>query len=188
MSRDRFVELMGDAVIQLPQDLRAVLRIVEDPEVDDASRVMIAGALLHVISQGTSIPGVRGTLQHAGSVMLIRLVLERAQTSSPEAITRHREESPELFGPMDEQLEIARSFLGDGMKVLEGLVDKLPKLNHQGHTAEQCVHDTESNNWLYDTVHVSLVETLEIDDEDVAREIKGADRIRKSLQARASRG
>ncbi len=178
---------MRDAVIQLPQDLKAVLRIVEDPEVDDGSRVLVAGALLHVISEGTSIPGVRGALQHAGSVLVIRLALEKAREASPEALARHAEESPELFGPMDEQLDAARAFIGDGMKVLEALVQKLPKLNHQGHSAEQCVHDTESSNWLYDTVHVSLVETLEIDEEDVAREIKGVDRIRKSLQARAAR-
>ena len=37
-----------------------------------------AGALLHVISEGAAVPGVRGTLQHVGSVMLMRLVFEQA--------------------------------------------------------------------------------------------------------------
>ncbi len=178
---------MGDAVLTLPQDLKAALRIVDDQEVDDESRVAIAGALLHVIGEQTSIPGVRGTLQHVGSALLLRLVLERARKNAPEALARHTEESPELLEPLEEQLEVARGFIGNGMSVLEGLVDKVSSLNHKGHTAEQCVHDTESSTWLYDTVHVSLVETLEIDEDDVAREIKGADRIAKNLQARAAK-
>lgn len=187
MSRERFVELMGDAVIALPQDLKAALRIVDDPQVDDESRVAVAGALLHVIGQETSIPGVRGTLQHVGSALLLRLVLERARKNAPEALARHTEESPDLLEPLEEQLEVARSYLGAGMSVLEALVEKVPTLNFKGHSAEQCVHDTESSTWLYDTVHVSLVETLEIDEDDVAREIKGADRIQKNLQARAAK-
>ena len=181
------MELMRDAVIQLPQDLRAVLRIVEDQEVDDESRISVAGALLHVISEGSSVPGLHGVLQHVGSVVLIRLVLEAAKKRSPEALACHEEDSAELFAPLEEQLQVSRDFLGDGMKVLEQLVERLPKLNHQGHSAEQCVHDTESSNWLYDTVHVSLVESLEIDEDDVAREIKGITRIQKSLQARAAK-
>ena len=121
MSRERFVELMGDAVIALPQDLKAALRIVDDHEVDDESRVSIAGALLHVIGQETSIPGVRGILQHVGSALLLRLVLERARKNAPEALAKHTEDSPELLEPLDEQLEVARSFLGNGMSVLEAL-------------------------------------------------------------------
>lgn len=181
MSRARFVELMGEAVIGLPRNLKSALRIVEDPEVDEESRVVIAGAILHVISSETAIPGVRGVLQHVGSVLVMRLALEDARERSPEPLARHVEESPILLGQLDEELSVAREFLGEGMSVLEDEVKKLTGLNHQGHGARECVVDTESSRWLYDTVHVTLVEKLEIDEEDVARQIKGVDAIRKSL-------
>lgn len=184
MSGERFQELMGDAVLALPQDLKSVLRIVEDPEVDDESRVRLAGALLHVISEGTSIPGVRGVLQRVGTVLVIRLALDEARGRSPDALARHREESPDLLEPLDEQLEVARAFLGEGMSLIEQVVEKLPTLTHQGHSARDCVHDTEHSTWLYDTVHVALVETMEIDEDDVAREIKGAGRLPRALEAR----
>lgn len=175
---------MGDAVIALPQDLKSVLRIVDDPEVDDESRVRLAGALLHVISEGTSIPGVRGVLQRVGTVLVIRLALEEARGRSPAAFTRHLEAAPELLEPLEEQLEVARAFIGEGMSVIAQVVEKLPSLSHQGHAARECVHDIEHANWLYDTVHVALVESMEIDEDDVAREIKGVQQIPRALEAR----
>jgi len=45
MSRERFVELMTPALTRFGQDLKSVLRIVEDPEMDDESRVAVAGAV-----------------------------------------------------------------------------------------------------------------------------------------------
>ena len=87
---------------QARMDLKDALRIVEDPEVDDESRISLAGAILHVVSSDAAIPGVRGTLQHVGSVLVMRLALERAREKSPEALARHAEESPRLLGDLDD--------------------------------------------------------------------------------------
>ncbi len=184
MSRERFVELMGEAVIGLPRDLKSALRIVEDPEVDDESRIALAGALLHVISMETAIPGVRGVLQHVGSVIVLRLTLEDAVKRSPEPMGAH---TAEFFPNLEEELQVARAFLGEGISLLEAVVTSLPAMNHQGHEPKECVTDVDDSKWLYDTVHVTLVTKLEIDEDDVAREIKGADHIRKSLLARAKK-
>ncbi|MEM1416400.1 MAG: hypothetical protein AAGH15_15935 [Myxococcota bacterium] len=188
MSRERFRELMEEAVVGLPHDMKNVLRVVEDAEVDDESRILVAGSLLHVLSRGTAIPGVRGHLQHAGSVLLIRLALERACAESAEAMAKHREGAPDLFDALEEQLEVARAFLGEGMKLLEDTRGKLPKLNHEGHAAEACVRDDESVNWLYDAVIEAPVEIFEDhDEEDIQRELKGVEQIRKSLLRRLGR-
>ena len=40
MSRERFVELMSPALTRFGEDLKSVLRIVEDPEIDDESERM----------------------------------------------------------------------------------------------------------------------------------------------------
>lgn len=175
---------MGDAVLALPQDLKAVLRVVEDADVDDQSRIATAGAILHVLSAGNAIPGVRGILQHVGDVLLIRMVLEQVATRSPEAYGTHREDAPELFELLDEQLEVARSYLGEGMKVLEKVVEGLPKQQHEGHSAERCVTDLETTNWLYDAVNEAIVEQFEYDEDDVARDMKGIDRILGNLELR----
>ncbi|MEM8609462.1 MAG: hypothetical protein AAGF92_20340 [Myxococcota bacterium] len=187
MSRERFVELMTPALTRFSQDLKSVLRIVEDPEIDDESRTAAAGCLLHVISSSGAIPGVRGVLRHLGDVLVTRIMLDRVRNSSPDAFERHSAESPEMLEPLTEELEAMGAYLGDRVTVLEKVVDKFPKLNHQGHQAAGCIRDTESGNWLYDAVHEALIDEIEFDDEDVVREMKHVDQILDPLAARVRR-
>jgi len=187
MSRERFIELMTPPLIRFSQDLKAVLRIVEDPRVDDESRVAAAGGLLHVISSTGAIPGVRGVLRHLGDALVIKLVLDGARERSPEALQKHVEESPEMFEPLSDELDAMRAYLGDRVSVLEKVVEKFPTLNHQGHQAAACVEDAESSTWLYDAVHEALIDEIDFDDEEVVRELKQVDRILGPLSSRLGR-
>lgn len=187
MSRERFVELMTPALARFGQDLKSVLRIVEDPDMDDESRVAAAGALLHVISSGGAIPGVRGVLRHLGDVLSIRLVLEDVRGRSPDAFEKHRQESPEMFEPLTDELDATRAYLDDRVSVLEEVVKKFPKLNHQGHQAAACIEDAESSTWLYDAVHEALIDEIDFDEEDVIRELRQVERILAPLSSRVRR-
>lgn len=187
MSRERFVELMTPALTRFSQDLKSVLRIVEDPEMDDESRVAAAGALLHVISSTGAIPGVRGVLRHLGDVLSIRLVLHDVRERSPDAFQKHLQESPEMLEPLSDELDAARAYLEDRVSVLEEVVKKFPKLNHQGRQATACIEDAESSTWLYDAVHEVLIDEIDFDEEDVVRELKQVDRILAPLSSRVRR-
>jgi len=187
MSRERFVELMTPALARFSQDLKSVLRIVEDPEIDDASRVATAGGLLHVISVSTAIPGVRGVLRHLGDVLLIRLVLDDVRRRSPNAFRKHLEKSPEMLQPLSDELEAMRAYLGDRVGVLEKIAEKFPTLSHQGHQADACIDDAESSTWLYDAVHEALIDQIDFDEDDVIRELKQVDRILAPLASRVER-
>ncbi|MBC7174059.1 MAG: hypothetical protein H5U40_16575 [Polyangiaceae bacterium] len=178
---------MSEAVISLPHDLKAMLRVVEDAEVSDDLRVAAAGAVLHVLSAGNAIPGVRGVLQRVGDALLLRLVLDRLRRDDSESFERHREDSPELLDPLEEQLEAARGYLGDRLAVLERFADGFPKLTVQGHSANECVADPESMNWLYGAVLEAIVDRFEFDEDDVARELKSIDRILPHLENRIVR-
>ena len=187
MSRERFNELMTPALIRFSQDLKSVLRIVEDPDVDDESRVAAAGTLLHVISSSGAIPGVRGVLRHLGDVLVMRIVLDGVRKRSPDAFAKHLAASPEMLEPLSEELDAMNAYLGDRVTVLEKAVEKFPTLNHQGHQAAACVEDTESATWLYDAVHEALIDQIDFDEEDVARELKQVDTILAPLASRVGR-
>ena len=187
MSRERFVELMTPALTRFSQDLKSVLRIVEDPEMDDESRIAAAGGLLHVISASAAIPGVHGVLRHLGDVMLIRLVLDGVRLRSPNAFRKHLEKSPEMLQPLSDELEAMRAYLGDRVTVLEKIVEKFPTLSHQGHQADGCIDDAESSTWLYDAVHEFLIDQIDFDEDDVVRELKQVDRILAPLASRIAR-
>ena len=183
MPRERFEQVVCDSIVALPQDMKAVLRIVEDPEISDEGRIMAAGALLHVLSAANAIPGQRGILGYVDDVLVLRLMLERIEKDNPEAMARHREESPELFDELDEQLAITREFLGDLMPVLDHALAGVAKIQHQGHTAKQCAG--EDNTWLYDTVQEAVVDELDFDEDEVARECKQLDKILPHLRTKA---
>ncbi len=186
MARERFVEVVTNGILSLPQDMKAVLRIVEDPEVDDAGRVLLAGALLHVLSAHNAIPGQRGILAHVDDVLVLRLALERVQKSNPGPMAQHGKDSPELFESVEAGLSVTREFLGDLIQVLDEAVDGCPKLTHQGHDAKECALSEDGSTWLYDTVHEAIVEELELDEDEVARETRNVDRILPHLQSRVA--
>ncbi len=186
MPLDRFLENVTAAIMSLPQDLKVVLRIAEDPDIDDQSRVLAAGSLMHVLSSYNAIPGMRGMVAYVDDVLVLRLALDRIAKRSPEAMERHRKEWSELE-PMTEQLEAAREYMGDSMQLIETAVDGLPKLSHQGHTPAECARDVEALNWLYDAVHAAIVEKFEFDEDDVAREVKGFDRLLAPIRGRGGR-
>ncbi len=187
MPRERFIELMTPALIRFGQDLKSLLRIVEDPEFDDQSRVAAAGALLHVISSTGAVPGVRGVLRYLGDALVIRLVLDDVRRRSPEAFQKHLEESPEMLEPLERELEAMRAYLGERVEALESVVAKFPTLHHQGHHASACVDNPDSSTWLYDAVHEALIDDIDFDEEDVVRELKQVDQILAPLDSRIGR-
>lgn len=184
MTVEQFADALGEAMLTLPQDLKALLRLVEDPELDEAGRTLACGAMLHVLSGANAIPGVKGTLAYADDVLVLRLTVERLEESSPDVVARHREDLPEVYDAMDEQMEIVRDYLGDLLSVLDRATDGLPKLTYEGHSAELCSSDEDASTWLYDSVHEAIVERLELRELDVARAVKGAGEIKTYLKQR----
>jgi hypothetical protein len=187
MSRERFIELMTPALIRFSQDLKTVLRIAEDPEIDDESRIAVAGGLLHVISAGGAIPGERGVLRHLGDALMMRIVLSGVRERSPTAFEKHANQSPDMFEPLSEELAAMHAYLGNRVTVLEKIVETFPTLNQQGHQAAACIEDPESSTWLYDSVHGALIDEIDFDEDDVIREMKQIDRILAPLASRVGR-
>lgn len=184
MAREQFSEFVCAAIVSLPQDMKAFLRIVEDPEIDDESRVLAAGTLLHVLSGANALPGLRGTLAYVDDVLLMRVVLSRIAERSPEAVASHREEDPSLFESLEEGMGAAKAYLGPLMQLLDKAADEVAKISHKGQSAPRCVQDTEASNWLYEEVHRAIVERLEFDEEQVAREAKQIESMVAPLRSR----
>lgn len=175
---------MRDAIVSLPQDMKAILRIVEDPDLEDDHRTLAAGALLHVLSGHNAIPGMRGMLAYVDDVIILRLTLEQLLRLAPDVMTQQREDSPELFEPLAEQMDAVRAYLGDLLGVLEKACEGLPELSHQGHSAAACAEDAEAAMWLYDAVQQAIIDDLDIEEDDVTRALRDVSQIRRPLEQR----
>lgn len=175
--------MVSEAIVSLPLSLKGMLRVVEDPDVPDEGRIAAAGALLHWLSSSNVIPGVRGLLQYVDDVLVMRLVLERLCQLAPEAMARHREDSPELLGALEDELEASRAYFGELMAVFDKAAREVDGLKHRGHTARACALDDEANTWLYDEIQAALVD-LEVEEDEVARAMGRIDSILAPLRQR----
>ncbi|MBX3273585.1 MAG: hypothetical protein KF729_25195 [Sandaracinaceae bacterium] len=187
MEQQAFKDVVEEAILALPQDMKAVLRIVEDPDLADEHRALAAGALLHVLAASNAIPGMRGILAYVDDVIVLRLALERLVRDAPDVMARHAEAEPELFEPLAEQMGTVRAYLGELLTVLDRAVDGLPELTHEGHGATACALDPDASTWLYDAVHAALVDELELDEDDVERALRSLGDIRRPLEMRLAR-
>jgi uncharacterized membrane protein YkvA (DUF1232 family) len=184
-ARDRFIEVMREAILSLAYDMKAFMRLVEDPDLDEQSRVEAAGALLHLLSAQNAIPGLRGLLAYIDDVIVLRLVLERVHSRSPDAVERHRDESSQLLDAWQDQLVAIREYIGaELMPVLERAADGVSRIAHEGHTAEMCAAETDSMNWLYDEIQEKALR-LDVAEDDVMRALKQVDQILPPLRAKA---
>jgi len=185
MSREQFIDFVKGALLTLPQHLQGTLRLMDDPNIPDEGRAIAAGAILHWLSGSNTIPGVRGgLLSYVDDVLVLRLAYVRIESIAPEAMARHRADWPELFGALDEDVALLRSYLGNGVAVLDKAVDRIAQTKHHGRTAAQCVADPDAGTMLYDEVQSALVD-LELEEEAVGRALKQLDPVLEGLRQRS---
>jgi hypothetical protein len=184
MSRAQFIDFVKSAILSLPQHLKGVLRLLDDPNIPDEGRIVAAGAVLHWLSGSNSIPGVRGgILSYVDDVLVLRLACARIEVIAPDAMARFRQDSPEIFGQLTEEVELIRSYLGKGIGVLDKAVERIGQLKHHGRNAAQCVADEEATTMLYDEVQAALVD-FDFEEEAIARALKQLDPVLEGLRQR----
>jgi uncharacterized membrane protein YkvA (DUF1232 family) len=172
MPREQLTEFLQAAITALPQHLQAALRLMDDPDIPDEGRVIAAGSVMHFLSGSNSIPGVRGgPLSYVDDVLILRIAYERIEKLAPEAMSKHQESSPEVFGSVPEDIALVREELGKSFAVLERAVDRLGQLKHRGLAPTQCASSEESATVLYDELTAALVD-VEIEEGAVSRALK----------------
>ena len=185
MLRQQFTDLVRTGLVALPQHLKAVLRLMDDPNIPDEGRAVAAGAVLHFLNGSNTIPGLRGgVLSYVDDVLVLRLACGRVGAIAPEAMAQHRADLPELFGQLDEEVGVIRQHLGPGIAVLDKVVERLGQQKHHGRSAVQCVADEEAGTMLYDEVQAVLVD-IDLEDEAVGRALKQLDPVLDGLRQRS---
>jgi len=184
MSREGFVEAVREGLVLLPQHIKLLLRVYDDPDVPESGRVLASGSLVHWLAGANTIPGVRGILAYVDDLLLMRLALARLDALAPEALARHREDSPEVLDGLDAQVSLIRVRLGAAVAVFEAALDRIGDFKHMGRTATECVLDGDAGTMLYEEVQAALV-NLDLDEAAVVRALKGLDGALEGLQRRA---
>jgi uncharacterized membrane protein YkvA (DUF1232 family) len=182
MEREQFLTFMRGAILALPQTLKAALRLAEDPDIPDEGRVLVAGAIVHWLSRTNTIPGVRGgALALVDDVLVLMLAFERLTQLAPDVVERSKADSPESFETLEDDMALARRYMGGGIQVLEQALGRVTRLKHMGRTPQQCVKDESAATMLYEEVLSALVD-FDPQPEVVARELKDLDTVVDELR------
>jgi hypothetical protein len=184
MSRQQFTEIVRTGLVAFPQHLKAMLRLMDDPNIPDEGRAVAAGAVLHFLNGSNTIPGLRGgVLSYVDDVLVLRLACARVGEIAPDAMAQHRTDVPEFYGPLDDEVAVIREHLGAGIAVLDKVVERLGQQKHHGRSAAQCVADEEAGTMLYDEVTAVLVD-IDLEEEAVGRALKQLDPVLDGLRQR----
>ncbi len=162
-------DVLRDAILALPQDLKVFLRLAEDPDLEERDRTLLCGVLLHLLSGANAIPGTKGLLAFSDDVILMRLALRRLKTSYPDILAQ-----ADGFVSLEDELRIFDETLGTGVQVLEKSLDALVKISHQGHSARQCSESADEFTWLYESIQEATVSSLDYNEDEVGRAVKTA--------------
>lgn len=174
---------LARAIPAIPADLKVLLKILQDEDLDDPVRLEAAGAVLYTLSAGDLVPDSMGVLGYVDDALVCRIALARAGEAAP----RYRERYPRLYETLATDLASAREFLGDDLYEFVGRAAMArTDTDYKGKRARDFLTDPEASGWLADEASAESAR-LAFRKADVEREIKKVDtllpRLRQKLEA-----
>lgn len=185
MDNETFADFVAEAIGELPRHAKHLLRILDDPDIDEAARSKVAGVLMTLLAASNVLPGLKGMLALMDDAFLLRVVLAKLRAEAPEAFAAYAEDEPSLWDKLDDDVAALSTVLGPVlMSNFDKCFDNLGKTQLKGHTASKCASDEEEATWLYDSIHEALTEQLDLDEEEVGRASRQAPKTIDDMRLR----
>ena len=182
-AREDFVGRYVRAVIDLPQDARVACELLDDDDVADDARAIVAGALLSLLQPGDLIPDTWGPLGMVDDAVTLRLAAARAAPAGSEIRQRQEQRFPAFFAELEPDLEAARAFLADTFALFDARLPRLAQAEHKGKRVEMVLHDPAARVWLFDEVDEVMTD-LEIAEDDLLVAMRRVDSLLTHLRRR----
>ncbi|MDI7266991.1 MAG: hypothetical protein QME96_03235 [Myxococcota bacterium] len=182
-TRDEFVERYVRAILDLPQDARAALDIIDDADVDLDGRVAACGVLMSVLQPGEPIPESFGPLALLDDAILLRLAVDAALPAEHPRRPAHMGKHPEFYDNLADDLAVARAFLGGCFVTLEQRLRKLGGMEHKGRKASTIADDDRASTWLFEEFDEAMTEA-EIDEDQVVASMRKLEQVVGHLRKR----
>ncbi len=186
----KFVELVRNWLVSLPQDLKIAFDAMDDENLPRPVREVAAGVVAYVVSPNDFIQDRNdAVVSYADDAVLLRLALQKA-LGKGEDEEAFRQRFPELFEGLDENLVLCKSVMGDLMTWLETKVAGLPKMDYKGKKVAKYLDDEEAREALFDDGIVFRTD-YPVDEKTIADKLKKASTVtdvmrrKKAEEARA---
>jgi uncharacterized membrane protein YkvA (DUF1232 family) len=182
-AREEFVERHARAILDLPQDVKALEELLDDDEVPAEGRRLVAGALVGVLQAGDLVPDTWGPLGMVDDAITMRLAADAAAPAGSPERERQARRFGQFWGELPNDLAAARDFLGDTFVLFETRLARLPLAEHKGKRAEIAVQNETVRAWLYDELDQAMTD-LELVEDDLHVAMRRVDALVTHLRRR----
>ena len=176
----RFLSKIGEYLISLPFDLKILQEAVSDPDLDRRARELAAGAVMHTLAPQEG----EGPLRFVDDVLLVRASFRAVANDGGEGAAAMRDRFPEVFGALDEDLQLFEEHLGaDTWKWLVSKVDAFAKQVYKGKKAASYIDDEDAVSFLYDE-GLEFQTNYNVTEEQVRNKLRRVEQITDLLNKR----
>lgn len=175
-----FLERVSEYLLSLPFDLKILQEAITDPDLEKPARLLAAGAVLHTLLPQEGEPG---PLRYVDDVLYVRAALAEVGRGDSEGATGFRARFAEIYGRLDEDVQLFSSYLGDIWPWLNGKLAGFQKLALKGKKATQAVDDEETATLVYDE-GLAFQTNYPVNEEQVRNKLRRADQILEFLKKR----
>lgn len=175
----RFLSLLGEYLVSLPFDLKALQEAVADDNLERAAREVAAGAIVHTLMPQEG----EGPLRYADDVLFVRAALHEVAARGGEGTAAFRDRFREIYDRLDEDLALIDAALGETWQWLRGKVESFARLSYKGKRAASYVDDDESQSLLYEE-GLEFQTNYNVTEEQVKNRLRRADQVVELLAKR----
>jgi hypothetical protein len=174
-----FLDKVSEYLLSLPFDLKILQEAVTDPDLDRHAREVAAGTIIHtILPQDGETPG-----RFVDDVMFVRAALQRIVADNSEGAKAFRDRFADVYGKLDEDLQIFAEYLGELWPWLSSKLETFPKQNFKGKRPAHYVDDEEAASFLYEE-RLEFQTNYPVNEEQVRNRLRRADQIVELLNKR----
>ncbi len=174
-----FLERMTEYLQSLPYDLKILQEAVTDPDLDRPLREVAVGTIVHTpLPQEGESPG-----RYVDDVLFVRAAFQHIRNDSSDGAKAFVERFGEVYGKLDEDVQVFSEALGDLWPWLISKLPSFPKQVYKGKKSQQFLDDEETASFLYEE-GLEFQTNYPVNEEQVKNRIRRLDQILELLQKR----
>jgi uncharacterized membrane protein YkvA (DUF1232 family) len=174
----KFVELVRGWLVSLPHDLKIAFDAMDDENLPRPVREVAIGVIAYVVSPNDFVSDRHdAVVSYVDDVVLLRLALQKA-LGPGEDEQSFRDRFPELFGDLEDHLNLCRKIMGETVTWLESKVATLPTLEYKAKKVAKYLDDEEAREQLFEDGLVFRTD-YPVDEKTITDKLKKATTIRR---------
>lgn len=154
MTGKGFFETLVRWIVALPTDIKVLVEMIGDNELDMKARSLAVGALLYLVASVGLIPNQIPVLGYVDDVLVLHIALALILQTNQARGQYYREKYPVVIGRIDEEVELLTNTLGALYSWLRAFVENLIQRRYKGKSTEETAGSAEAREEIFDEAMV----------------------------------